>query len=320
MPEMNGYEVCARLKSTQTLAAVPVIFLSALSETPDKVKAFRAGAADYISKPFQLEEVHARVETHLHLHRLRQSLERAVAARTHELSEANARLSILDRSKNDFLRLISHEFRTPLNGVLGVSELILAECGKEDGGLRDMFEQSRRRLLAILDDAMLLTEIDVKGENFSLLPVKLHAVLQRALGKTAEFAASRGVCLTVCQENGATVLADENLLAKALHALLETAVKFSAGGETVRLSREDGDALEKITFETRGKTIPVPLLPKFFDLFAISETSTCAGDVGLAPAVASRILSMFGASTGVENLSPSGIRLTITLHTTSAVH
>src|ERR1035441_1498867 len=134
MPEMNGYEVCERLKSTEELSDIPVIFLSALNETKDKVQAFRSGAVDYISKPFQFEEVHARVETHLKLHDLQQTLklqnerlEEAVAARTRELAEANERLAILDRSKNEFLNLISHEFRTPLNGLLGVGELIFDE-------------------------------------------------------------------------------------------------------------------------------------------------------------------------------------------------
>src|SRR5208283_3504106 len=134
MPEMNGHEVCERLKSMPKLAAIPVIFLSALNETEDKVKAFHSGAADYISKPFQFEEVHARVETHLGLHALQRALilqnerlEEAVAARTRELAQANERLTILDRSKNDFLNLISHEFRTPLNGLLGVAEIILEE-------------------------------------------------------------------------------------------------------------------------------------------------------------------------------------------------
>ena len=77
MPEMDGYEVCERLKSVEHLSEIPVIFLSALNETSDKVKAFQSGAADYISKPFQLEEVHARVQTHLKLHRLQQSFEAA---------------------------------------------------------------------------------------------------------------------------------------------------------------------------------------------------------------------------------------------------
>jgi DNA-binding response OmpR family regulator len=73
MPEMNGYEVCERLKSTPLLSDVPVIFISALDATEDKVKGFRAGGVDYISKPIQLEEVQARVETHLKLRRAQQA-------------------------------------------------------------------------------------------------------------------------------------------------------------------------------------------------------------------------------------------------------
>ena len=74
MPEMNGYEVCECLKSNPELSSAPVIFLSALSATEDKVKAFQAGGADYITKPFQLEEVQARVLTHLNLHQLQRSI------------------------------------------------------------------------------------------------------------------------------------------------------------------------------------------------------------------------------------------------------
>lgn len=72
MPEMNGFEVCKRLKTDEKLACIPVLFLSALNQTSDKVKAFQSGGVDYITKPFQLEEVRARVETHLQLHRARQ--------------------------------------------------------------------------------------------------------------------------------------------------------------------------------------------------------------------------------------------------------
>src|ERR1700683_1146719 len=150
MPELNGYEVCQRMKSEGQLADVPIIFLSALSETQDKVKAFRAGGVDYISKPFQIEEVHARVDTHLKLHELQlalklhnERLEEAVRARTQELAEANRRLTILDHSKDDFLNLISHEFRTPLNGLLGVGELILEEMPstQENIELQGLFQR-----------------------------------------------------------------------------------------------------------------------------------------------------------------------------------
>jgi sigma-B regulation protein RsbU (phosphoserine phosphatase) len=77
MPEMNGYQVCEELKADETTRDIPVIFISALDETEDKVKAFAIGGLDYITKPFQFEEVLARVETHLSLRRLQKQLQDA---------------------------------------------------------------------------------------------------------------------------------------------------------------------------------------------------------------------------------------------------
>ena len=77
MPEMDGYEVCRRLKAEEQTSDIPVIFISALDDVMDKVKGFGVGAVDYITKPFQHEEVLARVRTHLELRRLQTQLERA---------------------------------------------------------------------------------------------------------------------------------------------------------------------------------------------------------------------------------------------------
>jgi putative two-component system response regulator len=76
MPEMNGFEVCERLKADEALKDIPILFMSALGELPDKIRAFAAGGVDYLTKPFQFEEVHARVETHLRLHSMRLELEK----------------------------------------------------------------------------------------------------------------------------------------------------------------------------------------------------------------------------------------------------
>jgi putative two-component system response regulator len=88
MPDMDGYEVCKRLKADAATRDIPVIFISALNETDDKVAGFRSGAVDYIAKPFQAEEVLARVHTHLQLHRMQRRLEGLVEERTQELREA----------------------------------------------------------------------------------------------------------------------------------------------------------------------------------------------------------------------------------------
>jgi phosphoserine phosphatase RsbU/P len=89
MPEMNGYEVCQRLKADDRLKGIPIIFISALTEPLDKVKAFAIGGVDYLTKPFQMEELHARVETHLKLRRLQIELEETNA----RLAKANGRMS-----------------------------------------------------------------------------------------------------------------------------------------------------------------------------------------------------------------------------------
>lgn len=106
MPDMNGYEVCERLKADDRLKRIPVIFISALTEQLDKVKAFATGGVDYITKPFQMEELHARVETHLKLRRLHV-----------ELEEANSRLErVNDRMSHD-LRAAAKIQKTFLPGA-----------------------------------------------------------------------------------------------------------------------------------------------------------------------------------------------------------
>ncbi|MCP4400300.1 MAG: response regulator, partial [bacterium] len=92
MPGMSGYDVCEQLKADPQTADIPIIFLSALDETIDKVKAFALGGVDYITKPFQAEEVLARVETHLVLRNLQKHLEELVEGRTTELQHTNEHL------------------------------------------------------------------------------------------------------------------------------------------------------------------------------------------------------------------------------------
>ena len=98
MPEMDGYEVCQHLKANEQTRAVPVIFLSALSDTKNKISAFAAGGVDYITKPFQSEEVLARVQTHLTIHSLQKMLQirnEELQAKNYELAAALAQVKRL---------------------------------------------------------------------------------------------------------------------------------------------------------------------------------------------------------------------------------
>ncbi|ADB38525.1 sigma-54-dependent transcriptional regulator [Spirosoma linguale] len=107
MPGMDGFETCRRLKQNPATQPIPVLFMTALSETIDKVNGFNMGAVDYITKPFQLQEVLSRIHTHLSLRRLQQSMEQLVAERTQALTKALAEVERLKdqlQAENTYLR------------------------------------------------------------------------------------------------------------------------------------------------------------------------------------------------------------------------
>ena len=114
MPEMDGYEVCERLKADEKLREIPVIFISALNETMDKVRAFGVGGVDYVTKPFQFEEVDARVRTHLELQRQRR-----------KLKENYEQLRRLEELRDNLVHMIVHDLRNPLTGISGFLDLAL---------------------------------------------------------------------------------------------------------------------------------------------------------------------------------------------------
>ncbi len=137
MPDMSGYEVCERLKADERTRDIPVIFLSALSEVPDKLKAFSLGGVDYITKPFRSEEVLARIETHLTLRRLQLSLEEkntqlqaeiAVRKAAEEsLRQRTLELEARNEELDAFAHTVAHDLKNPLHIIRGYTSLLEAE-------------------------------------------------------------------------------------------------------------------------------------------------------------------------------------------------
>jgi two-component system, sensor histidine kinase and response regulator len=322
IPEMDGYEICARLKADPVLAPTPIIFISALNDMLDKVKAFGCGGVDYISKPFHIEEILARVETHLTLRRYQKELVRhnaqlddLVRLKTSQLAEAHERLSILDQAKNDFLVLISHELRTPLNGLFGVAELLFATypANASNAELMDIFTESQDRLLRIIEDALLLTEMQVDTASFAPRVFPLNPVLEEALRRTAALAGQMDTGLPPAPGGLPMVAGDPQLFQRALQALLETAVKFSSPGQAVSLACPETDGMVSVEVTTWGKNLPATLIPKFFKVMAVRQSLATGGDLGLSLPLAERIISLFGGGLAVENLTPPGLKITARL-------
>src|SRR5512136_1942388 len=122
MPGMDGYEVCRRLKAHERTRSIPIIFISILEDEREKVKGFQAGAVDYITKPFQPEEVLARIGTHLRLRELTEHLEHTVAARTAALHAANAQLQIELAERQRAVEALKRE-RTLIANIMETSPI-----------------------------------------------------------------------------------------------------------------------------------------------------------------------------------------------------
>jgi serine phosphatase RsbU (regulator of sigma subunit) len=163
MPDMNGYEVCEHLKADPRLKGIPIIFISALTEQLDKVKAFAIGGVDYLTKPFQMEELHARVETHLKLRRLQIELEEY----SRHLEAARERLKL----DLELAREVQRSF-LPLRllEVPGYEFFAHYESAYEIGGdYYDLILLPQKRV------AILLGDVAGKGVVAALLMAKLSA-------------------------------------------------------------------------------------------------------------------------------------------------
>jgi two-component system sensor histidine kinase/response regulator len=327
MPKVNGYTILNELRAQVSADTyMPVLVITADISREAKQKALSLGAKDFLTKPIDATEAALRIYNLLEtrwlyrrIHLQNRVLEETVASRTAELQEAHRRLAILDEAKSDFLKLISHEFRTPLNGLLGTGEIALDELGATSDikELRDMFSESRHRILSILDDALLLSQIEVESQKFSVAPVHLAEVVYEAIQRTVEFADARDVRLPSTPNEFVTVLGDQELLVRAVQSLLETAVKFSKPQQVVALAIESIPHSHSVIIDSPSGRLSEPAADRFFDLFSVSESATPGRSMGLGPPMASRILALFGGSATIANLDPCGIRLTASCRPTA---
>lgn len=323
MPEIDGYEVCARLKSNPALAHIPVLFISALTEPIDKTRAFGCGGVDYITKPFHFEEVLARVRTHLNIRKLQQEIERRNSGlekladlHTRQLSEANARLAVLDEAKTEFLRRIALELRTPLDGLFGIVSQLLADPAPptlDRTAQVGHFLEAQQRLQSLCEDAVLLSQSEILDLPFPPQRIPLRLLLQIAESKARATCLPLGVSLGSAPDDPRQVEGDTRLLPHAFRALLEIAARLSAPGETVRLTTSPRDgSTPAVRIDALGCEAPAETLPAFLDHLAHSQDASRRSYVGLSPEVAQRIFTLFGCRLSVENLLPPGIRFTVT--------
>jgi two-component system, sensor histidine kinase and response regulator len=300
MPEMSGYEMCSQLKSDETLQRIPVIFLSASDNAMDKVRAFRCGGADYVTKPFQIDEVRARVEAQLELFRTRQSEKELL------------------RMRSQFISIASHEFRTPLTVILSSTELLEIHAAKLTPEKRNVYihriQTAARHMTELLSDVLLIGKADAERVTVRSAPLDADALVATLLDDLrGSFAASASFSV---QTAGAPqpVTTDAKLLRAILQNLLSNAVKYSRGDRvTVTILIEyRGSGLE-IAVADDGIGIPEKDQGNLFELFHRGSNTKSVPGTGLGLAIVKRFVKALGGSVRFQSSEGEGSRFTIAL-------
>lgn len=309
MPEMDGYEVCRRFKSDERLDAIPVIFLSAYSDPADKMRAFEAGGVDYVTKPFAESEVLARTHNHLRLRRYQLHLEELVRQRVQELAEANRSLCIWADAKNQWLNMLSHEMRTPLGGIISITEILFMELPQtsDSHNLREAYDFSCRRITKLIKDAETLAHIGVSSGDFGVKPLFLAEVLSKALDAFKEHLTGCEVQASIAAVEPIIVRGESHLLMRAFTDLLLTAACCVCKDDpfTLETSVSEGEAHVVLTFGNR--TLTPDALSTFFDVGGQRTLIKGGGDFGLGAALASRILRLFNGQVSIRNGTENGL-------------
>jgi two-component system, sensor histidine kinase and response regulator len=222
MPEMDGFELCRRIREHPEWVQIPIIFLSSADDKELIVRAFQSGGVDYITKPFNHAELISRVRTHV------------------ALKTARDELRQLAEDKDELLGVLTHDLKSHLGGMNMSAQLLRNRTeAMADPKLRLMAEnisQSSSQMLAFVREFLANASVD-HGLSIKPEPISLKEAASRAVEQHKEAARRKQLVIqTVLQGNGALVRADSAALNQVLDNLMSNAIKFSPPGKQIRIT------------------------------------------------------------------------------------
>ncbi len=301
MPGMDGFETCRRLKADEATCHIPVIFMTALSDTEDKIKGFDMGAVDYITKPFNQKEVLARLNSQLTIQR-----------QNRELAELNA-------MKDKFLSIVAqdlkHVFRTMIGPSKRLAESFDIFSKKEIEFIAQRLHRSSLDTMHLLEQVMTWADIQRDIVPFDPERIDLYESVSEAVVSFREDANRKNIELSHAVTPETWVEADAAMLRAVLNNLLSNAIKYTRSGGRVIISGETDGAAETVIVTDNGIGMSDKILRSLFRIDTTYKKPGVTGKEGahLGLVISKEFVEKNGGSIHVESELDKGTAVRFTV-------
>jgi signal transduction histidine kinase len=302
MPNMDGFAVCEHLHADPNLKSIPILFISALTDTDNKVKAFTAGGCDYITKPFQFEEVEARVRMQLEMQSQRRELQRNYE-----------QLRKLEALRDNLTHMVVHDMRGQLMAMMLSLELL---PDSKEGDYESEAHLERARAGATTLEKMMTLMLDISRLEADEMPLnktrcELTELSRIVIDSLSSVAGARLVNL--CTEGVIEAECDQELIRRVLQNLLGNAFKFTRPDGTVDVRITSVNVMARVSVHDNGSGISPEHQDRIFDKFQQAGTDKAILGTGLGLASCRLAVEAHGGRIGVDSAIGAGSTFWFTL-------
>jgi two-component system sensor histidine kinase/response regulator len=294
MPGLDGGQVCRQIRADSGLRHTKIIMLSGKSMVSERIEAYEAGADDYVTKPFNKDELLAKIRVYLRL----KSVEE------------------MDQFKTDVLTLLSHEARTPLNSLIAPAEMLMSEDEVDDEEkklLIEMVHSAAGRLHRFFENVMLLSSLKSGKWQFNPEPVDLCEVVHEAVCEVSAKAVERKVRIDEKFDAGPTICLDSQQIKRVITAILDNAIRFSPSEGRVDVCVSGDEEYLYVSVTDRGQGIEPGYLPYVFEELSDPDIDHHSKGQGLSLAIARQIVQQHNGTINAESTKDSGTTFTVRL-------
>ncbi len=306
MPDIDGYEVCSILKDDPLFRRIPIIMVTAKSSLDDKVKGLDTGADDYIVKPYNFDELLARIHSHLRIYKLQEEI-----AKTRIENELNT-------LKLDFLSIVSHELLTPLQSILGFSELILTDKSVSEKHQKYVNEirNGGIRLKELINNLLLYTQLSANLYDKEIQDIDIAKQIDDISIILSDKLSMKNMTLNTEVEEGLILRINPDIFNEIMYKTIGNAIKFSKANTSITVSAYTENDSIIIKVSDFGIGVPDDVKDNIFKLFTQARDSykTRPYDgLGLGLALVTRLVQHIKGNITVENNNPQGSTFIITI-------